>query len=49
MATQAWPMVKTVEEPLALITHPVTALLSEIASYVIDILPGGDLSVKEEC
>ena len=34
MATQAWPMVKTVEEPLSLITHPVTALLSEIAGYV---------------
>jgi len=34
METQAWPMVKTVEEPLALITHPVTALLSEIAGYV---------------
>ena len=34
MATQAWPMVKTVEEPLVLITHPVTALLSVIAGYV---------------
>ena len=27
-------MVKTVEEPLALIIHPITALLSEIAGYV---------------
>ena len=35
MATQTWPMVKTVGEPLALvITHPITALLSEIAGYV---------------
>ena len=34
METQAWPMVKTVEELLALITRPITALLSEIASYV---------------
>jgi len=34
MATQAWPMVKTVGEPLTLIIHPITALLSEIAGYV---------------
>ena len=34
MATQAWPLVKTVKEPLALITHPITTLLSEIAGYV---------------
>ena len=34
MATQTWPLGKTVEEPLILITQPVTALLSVIAAYV---------------